>query len=335
MKKLKIILPAIALLVVLSMSLTIGVFAAMQTSLSVTSTVTFVSPDTDVIVDCYIGTDISGQPDHTYSKEKKEPWVIDVSKLSFKTTIGSADVADETLTFVITNNSKLPAYTYFTKTGEEEIIYKDSLDGNAKDGEGEDAPPINKDIISVSLDKQKKIAGKVTDDVEAEKQISTISFKLNRNLKVQDTATFNYTLVASKKSANLFTFESEEDFTNNPTISMENKTITNIANGTNGVFTYNTQKLGVGNFVVSGETTGRSLRFLVKAYNENDEALTSDTLSIEGGTYNNQYGGWYFPNNAETPITIVEEVAYWHLGFVFMGEEDESVTYSNITVLQQ
>ena len=45
MRKLKIFLPSIALIVVLAFSITIGVYAASSVSFSISSTVSFYSPD--------------------------------------------------------------------------------------------------------------------------------------------------------------------------------------------------------------------------------------------------------------------------------------------------
>jgi len=111
MRKLKIILPSVALLVVLAFSITIGVYAATNASFSVSSTVIYIAPDLDVSINAYIG-EVSGTPDYSYPTST-EPWAIEEGMLKFARKDNQYQPI--IITFVVYNSTNLPAHCYFTK----------------------------------------------------------------------------------------------------------------------------------------------------------------------------------------------------------------------------
>lgn len=331
MKKLKIIIPSIALMVVLAFSLTIGVYAAQSSTFDIRSTVTFVSPDIDVIVNCYIGDEVKQTPDFTFTKDSIDPWTLTTENFSFVAEKGSDEVDDAVLTFVVINNTAMPIFTYFTQNGSENLIVEDTLNGNAK----QNGEPINKNIINVALSDQQKIGAKQGNI--APSSTFKINFKLNKNLKMEDSASFNYSLVVSKESANLFNVGSESNYeTSSGTIlTLDENTIMAEANGYAGVYAFNTKQIAVGEYLASCETTGtRGNRILVRAYDQEGNLMT-DALSIDGGTYLSTYLGFYFDCSSGENVNIVipNTVAYWQIGFVFHGRVAEEVVISNIRLL--
>lgn len=193
MRKLKILLPSIALMIVLAASITIGVYAANQITFSVNSTISFQSPDIAAKIECFKG-DTTGAMVHEWEnytetnntislKENyNNPWTV--GTLSFTTVAGSDAVADIVLTFRITNKTTaLPVYAYFALSSDND---KTKIDTDTIDGTNAN----NTDLITVTFTNT-TIESNATQNV-------TATIHLNKNIKNADTASFNYTLVLSK-----------------------------------------------------------------------------------------------------------------------------------------
>lgn len=181
MKRLKILLPAIALIVVLAFSITIGVYAATTSTFNISSTVSFQSPDVDAIVKCFVGTDTSGEANYTYPNDGEE-W-LDLS-LSFTRNKETGKYLTSSLSFVIENKTGIPIYAYFVKKGGTEKQTTDELFGNTD--------KTTKMVDVVLGENLTGIEPFGTDTV-------TIDFSLLEDTTTKgDTTTFNYTLVLTK-----------------------------------------------------------------------------------------------------------------------------------------
>ena len=114
MKKFRLMLPSIALMFVLAVAVTVGVYALAQMSYNIDASISFEAPDLDIQVDCYIGAN-DGTSDFTWESGNATSWSeID---LTFAEKDGDGNYAPLVLTFVVTNTTPyLPVYCYFVKT---------------------------------------------------------------------------------------------------------------------------------------------------------------------------------------------------------------------------
>lgn len=203
MKMLKIFLPSIALIVVLAFSITIGVYAANNISFTVSSTISFQSPDVSAKIYCFVNASDATLADvenyetnanHIWDSADKNAQDWDLSteeNFKFTTVKGSDEVAPIVLTFVVQNNTpSLPIYGYFVEptTVDQTVSYpkitEDILDGEKYE-----------DIVSVALSEETQIPPAEEGGVSME--TFTITFNMNNNPK-QDSVEFNYALYLSK-----------------------------------------------------------------------------------------------------------------------------------------
>ena len=163
MKKIKVLLPSIALAVVLMFSITIGVYAATNVSFSVTSTISFSSPDISAIIKCYIGDVSEANLKHTWdnvaTNGKTEDWTLPAN--IFTSVDANGDYNPVTINFVIANHTGIPVYTYFAKTTKDnsgnitasEKVTSATLDGNLRDGN----TVVNPGLLTIAFDDEKAL----------------------------------------------------------------------------------------------------------------------------------------------------------------------------------
>lgn len=214
MKKTKIILSSVAVLMVLVFCITIGVYAATSISFTITSTVSFQSPDINgVTIQCYVtGQGFDNVLQHTYSTNTDgsvtgASWDFSTVKnsngntvaLTYSTRDSDDQYAPITLKFVIKHATPLNLYAYFTKVqtqgAEATYLNKDVLNGYKQTDLALIDVKMN-DNISTG------IAGKTEDQTAAEYEGGEVSieFALKNDVtlindSVNDIA---YNLVVSK-----------------------------------------------------------------------------------------------------------------------------------------
>ena len=129
MRKLRIIIPSIALIVIMAFSITVGVYAATSATFSISSTVVYISPDLDVTIDAYIGEIKQENLKFSYPSDNS-PWEIPEGALKFERVNNKYQPI--VINFVITNETNLPAFCYFTKKDAQDntvLMTEDSLKG--------------------------------------------------------------------------------------------------------------------------------------------------------------------------------------------------------------
>ncbi|MBQ9786443.1 MAG: hypothetical protein IJW25_03140, partial [Clostridia bacterium] len=159
MKKLKIFLPSIALIVVLAFSITIGVYAATSTTFSISSTVSFSSPDLDsIIIKAYIGQTISEETlaftyDSSTSLNQEVVWKFeDDQKLEFTREKVGDDYNSAYLTFVITSGVPMPTYAYFVdNTTNNNHLKTDVLKSSNQKTTDENGEEVPLPLVNVSF----------------------------------------------------------------------------------------------------------------------------------------------------------------------------------------
>lgn len=222
MRKLKIILPSIALIVVLSLSITIGVYAASSATFNITSTISFNSPNLkDVVVYCYAlqegenVTDEGRKPWFTYSTDATitgdgSLWDLkdhsdndgndeNNKELSFDKRSTNNHYAPVRLVFVIKHKTELSLYAYFTKTtgtGEgalTERVTSDELYGRTQTSlkliDATMTENITDGILGNTTGSETYTGGQVSIELALTPDATL----------VQDTVAINYTLVVSKQ----------------------------------------------------------------------------------------------------------------------------------------
>lgn len=201
MKKIKVLLPSIALAVVLMFSITIGVYAATSVSFSVTSTISFSSPDIDAIIKCYIGDVSETNLKHTWDSVttggKTEDWTLPAN--IFTSVDANGDYNPVTINFVIANHTGIPVYAYFAKTTKDnsgnitssEKVTSATLDGDLRDGN----TVVNPGLLTIAFDDEKALTETVGNRV-------TLSMTLTmKNVAKADTVTISgYDVCLSKSS---------------------------------------------------------------------------------------------------------------------------------------
>ena len=207
MKTLKIFLPSIALLVVLALSITIGVYASTEIHFSVSSTISFDAPDVNVKVFCFINAsentlndkqNYETNADYVWDSIDKDAQDWDLTekkyadKLVFSPVKGSGDVAPIVITFMVQNYSKENGvYGCFVKPQTvDDITTYQKITADTIDGEK------NQDILSVSFSDEKQVA--VADATTNPTERFTMELSM-ANISKQDTATFNYKMYLSKE----------------------------------------------------------------------------------------------------------------------------------------
>ncbi len=201
MKKIKVLLPSIALAVVLMFSITIGVYAATSVSFSVTSTISFSSPDISAIIKCYVGDVSDANLKHTWdnvtTNGKTEDWTLPAD--IFNSVDANGDYNPVTINFVIANHTGMPVYTYFAKTTKDnsgnitasDKVTTATIDGNLKDGD----TVVNPGLLTIAFDDEKTLTETVGNSV-------TLSMTLTmKNVAKADTVTISgYDVYLSKFS---------------------------------------------------------------------------------------------------------------------------------------
>lgn len=203
MKMLKVFLPSIALMVVLALSITIGVYAANNISFTVSSTISFKSPDVSAKIYCFVNAadeiladteNYERNANHIWDSSNKNATDWDLSTendFKFTTIKGSDQVAPIILTFVVQNNTPaLPIYGYFVNpTNVDQTVTYPKITEDVLDG------TKNTQIVSVDLMDEKQIAP--ADEGKVSMEAFTITFNMV-NTSVADTVEFNYALYLSK-----------------------------------------------------------------------------------------------------------------------------------------
>ena len=231
MRKLKIILPSIALIVVLSLSITIGVYAASSATFNISSTISFNSPNIEnLVVDCYVK---QGNNEKslwfTYSSDKSvesdgNTWDLKNHKsgknesMSFESRDSNNNYAPITLIFNIKHTSALPLYAYFT--------VKDA-------SEGISSRVVSQQINGVKQPSQKLVDATFNDDIylgiagKQEGQQDYVGGEVSILLELEpdstlitDTINFNYDLVITK--VKMFTNQTADTTNNNVTLNNPN-----------------------------------------------------------------------------------------------------------------
>ena len=232
MRKLRILLPSIALIVVMCFSVTIGVFAATSSTLTITSTVSFNSPGIkDLVVECYVkqGNSEKGDPWFIYSTDntvESDGTLWDLKNhnsgnnesISFATRDANGEYAPVTLIFNIKHKSDLPLFAFFTaSSGDENIssrVVSQQLNGVRQ--------PDKKLVDATFTDNiYLGIPGREEDDENYEGGEVSIELELEPNsTMLADTVNFNYNLVITKTK--MFTNQTVNPTNNNIALSNPN-----------------------------------------------------------------------------------------------------------------
>lgn len=201
MKKIKILLPSIALAVVLMFSITIGVYAASSVSFKVTSTISFTSPDVAAVIKCYVGTDTTGTPAHTWDNNTSggstADWTLPANLFTAKDADGG--YSDVTLSFVITNYTGISVYAYFANVIKDNSgnitsstkVTSATIDGNLKEND----LVVNPGLLTITFEDEKTLP-------VATDQTTTLTMTLSmKDVAKADTVTIsNYGVYLSKWS---------------------------------------------------------------------------------------------------------------------------------------
>ena len=198
MRKLKLIIPSIALIVVLAFSITIGVYAASSATFTISSTVVYIAPDLDVTIDAYIGEVKEENLKFSYPASSG-PWEIADGELKFEKKDGRYQPI--IITFVIANETNIPAFCYFTKKDAEDntvLMMEDSLNGVIQT----DKALVN---VAVNIDEdvvENGIPAHLDPEVDKPTTTITMIFSLiERVTLIEDKVEFNdYTLKVSKRN---------------------------------------------------------------------------------------------------------------------------------------
>ena len=204
MKKFKIILPSIALIVVLALSITMGVYAASTATFTITSTITFNSPNLEgLIIECYVVNGQSSTLKHTYTTNG-DAW--DFSAADKALTFSAKETYTEesglsyevyapiTLKFVIKHTTAIPVYAYFTEGAN--YITEDELMGQEQ---------TTTKLVDVVFNDEidDGIVGGDTSSTEYKGGEVSIDLSLVPNVTlVEDKISFNYTLNVIKTKPN-------------------------------------------------------------------------------------------------------------------------------------
>lgn len=196
MKTLKVLLPSIALIVVLTLSITIGVYAATDVTFSVTGSIVYISPDVDVAIYGYIGEAV-GNSDYEYS-ESSRSWSLEDNQLAFTRKNNAYQPA--IITFKVYNNTSLPVFCYFTNKvdGEDKVMTTDTLYGVTQ---------TDKALVEVSVEVDESIEANGIPAYSGEGEIPYAEVVLKFTLiesatLIEDKVEFkDYTFKVSKTSA--------------------------------------------------------------------------------------------------------------------------------------